>query len=467
MPSTDLLLVRPPAAPGPALGRLPPLGLLYVAAAARDAGHRVALIDAQAEDLGWRALVARCRALRPSVIGFTGFSPTFPEIERACRALRPWTETIVVGGPHVSGHADEVLQRNPDIAALVIGEAEGSIAPLLEWLQGGSRGAPPRGVATRDHPTRRRARVQDLDRLPRPARDLLDPARYRYGPATRPGLATLMSSRGCPHRCTFCDKAVTGARRRLHRPARVLDELQEIADRGAGYAVFFDDDFTAERDRALAIAEGILQRGIDLHFKCEARPDGVDRGLLRSLRRAGCRTVALGVESRWRRSLEVLGKDLDPALVPEAFRLCREEGLDTVAYVLVGIPGEDPGDALATAAFCRDIGATWVQFSTLSPYAGTALHRDAVRRGWLAYTDVLNPADAERRRPTLLAPPWTEARLRRTLWRCHATFYGHPRSLVRAIRATRYGGSVRGRAAAAAAMGSWMVREGVAGLRAR
>lgn len=463
MDCPDLLLVRPPERPGPSLGRLPPLGLLYIASAARAAGQRVGLFDAPAEGLGWGELVRRCRSAHPAVIGLGGFTPTFPAVARASVLLRPWTGAVIVGGPHVTRHT-AALEQLPDVTALVVGEAEETIAPLLDWLAGDRRGAPPRGVAVRGHPLRRRARVRALDRLPTPARDLVDPRRYRYAPATRPGVATLMSSRGCPHPCTFCDKTVAGARPRLHSTPRVLDELEQIATSGAGYVVLFDDSFTAKRERALEIAEGILERGLDLRWKCEARPGEIDAALLRKLHRAGCRTVAMGVESRWRRSLQRLGKDQDPAAVRDAFRACRDAGIDTVAYALLGIPGEDPADARATAAFCREIGATWTQFSTLSPFAGTPLYREARARNWLAETTVRNPADAEDLRPTLLAPPWTETNLRRTLWRCHLDFYGHPRALLRAARATRYGGSIRGRAAASAAMGSWVLREGLRGL---
>jgi len=462
MAGVDLLLIRPPARTPRPPSLVPPLGLLYVAAAARQAGLRVGLIDAPAEGLRLAEVVERAAAAGPAVIGLGGFTPTFGETTRAAGALAGVAERLVVGGAHASVHAGPILDQLPEVDAVVVGEAEATIGPLLRWLDRGGRGAPPAGVLVRGQTLRRRPREPRLDRLPPPARDLVDPRRYRYPMATRPGLATLMTGRGCPRGCVFCDKAVSGARSRLHGAERVIDELTEVArDRRVGYAVLFDDDFAADRDRVATICEGVATAGLDLAWKCEARADAVDEALLRQMGAAGCRLVAMGVESAHGRSLERLGKELDPARTRAAFEAARRAGIDTLAYVLVGIPGETVGDVLATADFCREIGARWVQFSTLSPYPGTALHAQATRRGWLAAEGPRNPVDAERRRATLLAPPWTDRRLREALWRAHARFYLRPGFAWSLARGAAGGAPLGPVLRAGGAVSRWLAAEGL------
>ncbi len=461
MEDLDLLLVRPPTGGRVPPSLVPPLGLLYVAAAARRAGYRVGLLDAPAEGLDVQRTLRHCRRAGAAVIGLGGFTPTFEDTARICRGLAGSAERLVIGGVHATCHGPEVLDALPMVSAVITGEAETTIGAALAWFDEGARGAPPAGIRVRGRPQRVRPREHLLDRLAPPARDLVDPSRYHHPLATRPGLATLMTGRGCPHACVFCDKSVSGARPRHHGADRVVEELTEIAgDPRVGYAILFDDDFAADRARVEAICEGIGRAGLALHWKCEARADAVDAPLLRRMVAAGCRLLAMGVESRHARSLDLLGKGLRPAQLREAFAAAREVGLDTLAYALVGIPGETVDDVLATADFCREIGARWAQFSTLSPYAGTKLHAMALRNEWLVHSPVRNPVDAEESRPTLLAPPWTEGSLREALWRAHARFYLRPGFALTLARDAVGGAPLGPLWRAGSAVTRWMATEG-------
>ncbi len=460
----DLLLVRPPGGRGPTL--LPPLGLLYVAAAAREAGYTVEVIDAAAEGIDAAGLRRRCVARSPGVIALGGCSPLVVETLDAAAELNGAADALVVGGPMVGAGFGEDLDEVPGVDAAVVGEAEATIGPLLAWLDTDRSSAPPRGVITLDHELRPRPPVDRIDDLPPPARDLVDPHRYRYPIATRRPVSTLVTSRGCIHRCVFCDKSVGGSRPRRHSARRVLAELEEIATAGPGYAVFFDDDFTAERERVVDICEGMIRRELPLQWKCESRADGVDADLLALMRRAGCTTVALGVESVRDESLRWLRKDLDVEQIRRAFELCRAADLDVLAYALVGIPGETPADVDATVDFCKDHGARWVQFSTLSPYLGTPLYDQAVREGWYVHSTLRNPADAEKMRPTVVAPPWDLTTLGITLTRAYARFYVRPGVIAREVGAGLRN-DWRSALRSVAGFGGWIALEGFIGMAHR
>lgn len=439
--SVDIALVRAPELRRTALSSMPvpPLGLLYVAGALERAGRRVAVVDAQAEGLDEARFVERVRALGAPVIGLSGMTPMRARIARTIELVRPHTERIVLGGVHATRFADTVLDEFPALDAAVVGEGEEVAPALLDWWDRG--GAVPAGVVARGQPFTEAPVPKELDALARPARHLVPHDRYSYPFQTASGFTTLISSRGCPFRCTFCDKTVSGSGWRARSPGDVVDELQEIRERyDLGYVCIFDDNFTLRRSRVVAICEEILRRNLRIAWKCEARVDGVDEPLAALMARAGCRTIAFGVESGNQESLDFLKKDQQLPRMRRAIAACRAAGIETVGYVLVGIPGETPTSSLQTLRFAVESELDFIQFSTLSPFPGTELYDQARAEGWFRETSVRNPADGEERRATLVPPGWTEEDLGRTLRRMYGGFYLRPGYLARqALRAGRQG----------------------------
>ena len=447
-PQVDIAFVR-----GPALGAtarsmpLPPIGMLYVAGALEAAGYRVAVVDADGEGLNQAEFIARLRLLRPSVIGLSGMTPMRQLIARDLKLVRPLCDRIVLGGVHATRFQEEVLIEFPEVDALVIGEGEEVACGLLQWWDEGMPGTPPHGVMVRGYPFKEASPPADLDALPWPARHLIPHSRYRYLFQTRPGFTTFISSRGCPFRCTFCDKTVSGSTWRSRSAENVVDELEVLSsDFGFGSVCIFDDNFTLRRKRVVAICEEIIRRRIDIHWKCEARVDGITTDLAKLMAAAGCQTVAFGVESGNQDSLDFLRKDQSVEQARTAISVCREAGIETVAYVLVGIPGETPKSTLNTLALARETGLDFIQFSTLSPFAGTEIYDSAVREGWLRSTRVRNPVDAEELRATLVPPGWTEVQLATTLRQMYSGFYLRPGYLAKQAWKAGCSGNLKPRA---------------------
>lgn len=442
----DIALVRGPDPAGRSSRYVvPPLGLLHVAGSLEASGWRVAVVDAEAEGLDDASFTRRLGALGAPVVGLSGMTPMRHRIAHTLTLARPLCERIVLGGVHATRAREQALAEWPELDALVVGEGEEVAPALLSWWSGGAQGHPPKGVMTRGQAFVEAAPPADLDALALPARHLVRGDRYRYLFQTRSGFTTLVSSRGCPFRCTFCDKTVSGSGWRARSADSVVAELDELHGRhGINYACFFDDNFTLRRDRVAAICEGILRRGLHLDWKCEARVDGVTPKLARLMARAGCRTVAFGVESGRQASLDALRKDQDLVGVRRALTACRDAGIETVGYVVVGVPGERPSDVQETLDFVRGAALDFIQFSTLSPFPGTDLYDQAVAEGWLHSSSVRNPVDAEPLRATLLAPGWGEDDLQRALRRLHAGFYLRPGYLGRqAWRSLRQGTLLR------------------------
>jgi anaerobic magnesium-protoporphyrin IX monomethyl ester cyclase len=443
-----VLLLRPPRRDRRDVGlAVPPLGLCYLAGALRHAGLRVQLLDARAEGLGWRGLGERIRVARADLVGITAASPVADLAARAAAVARPHCRWLLLGGPHPTATGAAVLDAIPQLDASIEGEAELSGPVALRWLEAGARGDPPPGLRLRGRPFRAATPPRDLDALPAPARDLLPRRGYHHLLASRRPMTTALTSRGCPHACTFCDRAVGGARWRARSAGHVLAELAGLAAEGVRFVHFYDDNFTHDRARVMTLCHGLERRGLDLRWNCEARVDGVDLEMLRAMRRAGCELVAFGVESAWEPSLRALGKGFDRAAVERAFAAARRAGLRTLAYAILGSPGEGRAQLDATLRFCRHLRADFVQFSTLSALPGSALAPDGEGH------DVRSFLDSDQARRVLTDLPPDE--LSRWLRRGWAGFYLRPRSLLRLSQAAIRSGAWRGAPRMISAAASW------------
>ena len=444
-----MLLVRPPRRNTRDAGlAVPPLGLAYLAAELRAQGRPVEILDAYAEGMSWDEFAAEIRRRRPKVLGMGTMTPVCDVAYRAAELARPFVETIVLGGPHATAVREDVFEDCPAIDHLVVGEGEEIVVPYLDWLSDG--GPPPAGVITRDGPFTAHEPSRPIEAIAHPARDLLAREGYRYLMATKPGFATMITSRGCPFRCSFCDKSISGSQWRARSATDVVDELEHLVAEGIGFVNFYDDNFTLHRRRVVQICEEILRRGVKLEWKAEGRVDGVDAELLVLMREAGCRVVAYGVESGNASTLELLRKDVSIDKVRTAFAATRAAGIRPLAYIILGAPGEARDDVRRTIRFVREIGADYVQFSSLVAFPGTPLFE---QYGHMPGADVRNPVDGDVHRKTITdLPPDELAALMRYAWR---SFYLRPEPMARLARDAVASGSLREAARLGMAMARW------------
>ncbi|MEE2750439.1 MAG: radical SAM protein, partial [Myxococcota bacterium] len=357
---------------------------------------------------------------------------------KAAQIARAHVKHIVLGGPHPTAVEHQVFNECPEIDHGISGEGEETIGPYLDWLESSCDSPPPAGVIARGHPLTPRQPTANIDDIPKPARHLLPQHSYRYLFATRPGFATMITSRGCPFRCTFCDKSVSGSRWRARTPSSVVDEMEELVrNHGVGFINIYDDNFTLDRKRVRLICEEILHRELEIEWKCEGRVDGVDPALLRLMRQAGCRTIAYGVESANRKTLELLRKDITVEQTIRAFSDTRSAGLRSLAYIILGSPGESSTDVRRTIRFVKEIDADYVQFSSLTALPGTPLYALG-NHG--KTSSVLGPVDSETQRETCTSLSEEELDgLMRDAWR---QFWIRPKPMFRLARDAVRSGSV-------------------------
>jgi len=423
---------------------VPPLGLACLAAVAREAGHDVSIIDAFAESLNWKAFAERVAQSRYDVIGFTGMTPVFDTTKRAISICRPHADVTVLGGPHATAMRKSVLDDNPDLDYAIYGEGEETFLEFLSAVERGEVDSIIPGVITRDGTGSARQLRRNLDDLPFPARDLLPNRNYRYPLSGSARITTIITSRGCPYDCVFCDKNVFGSQWRARSADNVLAEIDEVVSKyDIQSIIFYDDLFTLKKERLREICEGLIERKYDISWKAEGRVDLVDEEMLVLMKRAGCDTLAYGVESANQAGLDYLGKRTTPDMAREAFRKTRAAGIRTTAYFILGIPVETYDDALNSVRFAIDIKADYAQFSVLSPLPGTRLYQEAKEKGWYHEIAAHNISDKDLLRPVLLSDNWDEEKLISIVREAHRKFYLRPSYMIRSLLRVRSLGVLR------------------------
>jgi radical SAM superfamily enzyme YgiQ (UPF0313 family) len=426
------------------LNRIPALGLAYLAAVAEQAGHEVEILDC-ARGLSWDAVTAKGRSFLPDLVGITATTPTFSDTIKAARLLREIlpSAVFVLGGPHPTAMPQHAAAAG-GFDILVLGEGEDTFGEILSHAAGEGPGKLDeiRGIAfVRDGDvviTPPRPLIEDLDGLPFPARHLLPPlSAYSPTPASyrKLPLAHVMTSRGCPAKCNFCDRAVFGDTYRARSAENVLREVEEVIHvHGAREIRFFDDTFTLNRERLGHICKGM--RGFRTPWTCLTRAANVDIDVLRMMREAGCWQVLYGLESGDDHILETLRKNTTVEQNRDAVMWARKAGLRVRADFLVGSPSETVESLEKTLAFAKSLPIDFAHFNKFVPFPGTTFYQQLTEQGyrfdWSGNSSTLDHGALVYRPPAV-----SEEEYRAFLDRAYREFYLRPKYLVRRVLAMR------------------------------
>ena len=376
-----------------------PLGISYIAGAARADGHDVALLDlCFSHDVA--ADIARAvRRSPPDLIGVSIRNVdnlTYPasvsyldEIRAAVATLRTQSRApMVLGGAGFSIFPERMLSLL-GVEFGVIGDGEETLCLLARHLAGGGE------VPDLPNLVRQGGDARRITRRPapfagngRPARDLLGNPRY----LALGGMANLQTKRGCPFRCVYCTYPhIDGESLRLRPPADVVEELASMVEESGLDEVFFVDDiFTWPPDHALGICEEIERRKLRVEWTCFATPLGMTPNLARAMKRAGCRGVEFGTDTASPRLLRALGKPFPQDQIGAATRACREADLPDAHYLIFGGPAETVDTMAETFAFFDELAPRAVlAFLGIRIYPHTPLHEMAVSDGVVGASDDL------------------------------------------------------------------------------
>lgn len=415
----------------------PPIELAHVAAVLEADGAACSILDADAEGADLTAAAKGAEAAAADLYVFDSSSTTFDlDLELATRVREATGKPVALLGSQVTNTPEEVFTRSK-VDFVVRGEPEFAVRDLVRAL-----GASPpfalehvEGISYRHAGTVRhtpdREKIAELDALPFPSRHLLRNERYRI-PGMEGPVTTVKSSRGCALDCAFCGYTLAqGLRFRMRGAESVVSELEEIRGRyGIRNVVFRDPIFSMRKDRVAEICDRIVAKGLDVRWQCETAVMWLDRGLLEKMAKAGCVHISFGVESA---DPEIQRKYCGNKLrnhdaAQKVFDACRELGIETRAFCMIGFPGETAAQVDSTIELAIRLDPDQVQFCTVTPYPGTPLYKEIYGSAPIEYSKLtghfvnhINP---------VMSPAEVEVKIKEAYRR----FYLRPHRIARELR---------------------------------
>lgn len=369
-------------------GVYPPLGITYVAACLRKAGHSLRLIDCDVEENALGKIERVCRRFKPELVGFYAMTWTFRqdvELLKRIKKILPRVKSVV-GGPNVSAFPRESLVFS-DFDFAVKGEGEITAVELVEAIKGKRKFASVQGLIWRDGKkimqNKDRALIQNLDEVPFPAWDLLPVKKYNDVFTQRPHFVTMLATRGCPFRCTFCDRENRMGRTwRMRSPQNVVQEMRMIYDKyGISEFMFFDDNFIVDKKWVLDFCREV--EPFKFLWEVRARVDMVDLPLLRAMRKAGCYRIRYGMESSDNLTLKLIQKDITVEQIRKCAEVSHKSGIEIFAYFMLGLPGETGAKMQKTLDLAVEIDPDFVIFSKTILIPGSEMFDWAVGKGYI------------------------------------------------------------------------------------
>ncbi len=384
------------------------LGIGYIASYLQSKGHRLTVIQSLSEGpqnikkikgryrdfyqigLDYKQILKKIPA-DSDYIGisapFTNHSRIVKELAAVIKNTFPKTP-IILGGVYPSLILNDALCKEIDF--YVLGEGEKALYDLIS----GRNTEEIKGLFVYNRPSENREQaeiVDNLDDLPFPKRDRLN-ITHISSRKERLRTAAVITSRGCPFNCNFCSiHLICGKKWRGRSVQNVLEEIRAlIKEFDIEHIEFEDDNLTLDRHRAMFIFEGINKINDDIKRISWSTPNGVrvdcmDREMLSLIKRSGCRSLNFGVESADQAILKRMGKELDLNKAIENLSICREFGIKTNIFLMIGYPGENQESFSKTISFVKRLKKEGARFYTTitRAYPGTALFKSSQEEGYL------------------------------------------------------------------------------------
>ena len=456
----------------------PHLGVAYLAAVSERRGDEVYVYDADVEDEPLDRFMLR---FKPDLVGISSNTPQVKQAWRTAEAIKEvWDVPVVIGGPHPSVLPEESAQKKA-IDIVVEGEGEDTWIDISNRLEEFKRSVPKFesrmllepdcrvldpifGITyqTSDGKIRRnpeRPPIMDLDSLPFPAYQYFKMDRYSsLQPATDAvdgaKSFSIMTSRGCPYRCTFCSQSIMPIKWRARSPENVVAEYRHLVkDLGAQEIGWLDDSANIRVKRLHDICNLLIKEGLNTVpwiMINGIRANLADVQTLGLMKRAGCKRVAFGVETGDEDILISIDKRIDHDTIRQAFKNAKQVGLETMGFFIIGLPGDNADTMEKTIRFAIELDPLVANFSMMTPYPGTTVYEIATKKGrmlmkdWDDYVFFEGKARYELGDMTaeLVERKWKEAyrrfylrpsRVAKTLTR-RATWMNFPRTVSMAMR---------------------------------
>ncbi len=382
----------------------PQTGLAYLAAVAAKSGAESIIIDAMTEGCDFESLLSRISSYSPDMIIANTTTPTFNNDADVLRKIKEsFPDTIVaLTGTHASAVVEESLSKSSS-DFIFINESEETLSEIIGLLTKSDFFSSKenkrckikdiikeiRGIAYLENEkvvkSENRDFTDNLDTFPFPARELLPNHLYKMPFFEDEPFTTVIPTRGCPFQCIFCRAGkVWGRRIRTRSVNNVLDEISEIINKfKIRNIAFMTDSLTLNRKWTIEFLKGIIERRLNFRWVCNSRSDAVDSEMLGLMKKCGCKLISYGVESGNQEILDASKKGIKLEDCKNAIQLTKKAGIISMAYFIIGLPGETWETINQSIKFAIDINPDYVNFHVATPFPGTELFDIAGEKGWL------------------------------------------------------------------------------------
>ncbi|OGS22575.1 MAG: hypothetical protein A2252_03080 [Elusimicrobia bacterium RIFOXYA2_FULL_39_19] len=356
----------------------PLLAYANLAAVLRQKGAEVKILDLGIYGTFYK-LIPTIQEFKPGFIGVTCTTPLFheaAEISRIARKLLGKDVLLVIGGPHASAIPEEALKESEfDIA--VIGEGEVTLSEIWD----GKSFEQIAGISYKKdgnvYSNSARETIKNMDDLPLPALDLYDVSRYMCSKSMsrKSPVTNMETSRGCPAKCSFCNKNISGRRYRIKSAQRVLEEIKLTLQLGYKEIRVIDDQFCADKKHAREICELILKNNLKFPWSLAAgiRVNNADLELLKLAKRAGCYQVGIGFESGDQKSLDSIDKDITLEQSVRCMEIVKKAGIESIGFFMFGLPADTEESLNKTIKFATKLLPDLAKVTITMPFPGTKL----------------------------------------------------------------------------------------------
>jgi len=343
-------------------------------------------------------VIDRVKEFNPLVIGYNLITENFLDSLVWIEAIKEATGIkTVVGGLHMELYPRETLAHEAiDIG--VTGEGWHTFPELLNCLEGRGDLSRVRGICYREDGNYRvtPARPNDLtlEDVPFPARHLLPNECYTTVMSRAWPITVMVSALGCPFNCAYCD--IPSDRYQSRHASHVVDEMEECVRRFGIREIWFQDEsFTINRQRVLDICSEIRRRNIKVDWSIRTRPDLVDRETIKAMKEAGLVKIHFGIESGEPEILKMLNRPIPIEVMKDAVRLAREEGLTTLGFFMVGLPGETEDSIRKTIRLALELNCDYIQVNKFTPCPPSTLYKETVKETGVDYWRQYTLGDAD------------------------------------------------------------------------
>ncbi len=409
----------------------PPLGLAYIASMIRQS-HKVKIIDSNILNYTLEDVEREIRSFKPDIVGITSSTPSIYEAYKVAETAKKVNEdcTVVLGGPHATFMPRQVLEECKHVDIIVKGEGEETTKELVEKIEKRVPLDEVKGITFRKKSeiidAEPRPFIKNIDDIPFPSRDLLPLHLYQVNGVK---YTTMLTSRGCPFKCSFCSSSrLFGGYWRGRSPENILEEIRTIYnDYNIRNIEFVDDTFTLNQERAEKICDGIIEQGWDISWGASSRVDTLSEKLVKKMKKAGCWVIFLGIESGSQKILNAIGKRITIEQVRKAVKIVKDAGIKVLGSFIIGFLQDTAETIRETLRFAKSLNLDYAEFSILTPYPGTPIYdyskknKLLLTENWSSYTAV---------EPIVKIEGMSEKQVKALFQKAYITFYLRPKIVM-------------------------------------